>query len=419
MRRPRAGAISTQRGFGGLCAVSAALLVITFASYPLVDHRTLASVLFWLGLGGENNIGAWWSGMLLALTAFLAFDGFHDPTKPQAERQGWLALGFALLLLSFDEIASLHEYLSVLGLKYLAVLGVVGLAVASYGMLQLYRARRPKRTLFSLLLAFGLLATVPVHEMIQHALQWHNQVVYGLRAVLEEGTELVAMLIFVSVARATSSSLFRGSQDFLVAPVQHRHIITLTALLLWPVLTAATFALPLPGGPADWLAASLLMACALLALRAGVLRGGLDSRALSVVAFYLAASAAANAVKFRWNPVVLGTTVSVRGITFALIVLAAVAILKANGRPLKPSRAILAAAGISASAVAWPSSQMLWCGLPPIVALWLYGVESKAAALVKTAPVRVDPLPARVDLKQAHAGSLTSTRAFTAGARRG
>ena len=412
MGRPSSGALSTL-WFGGLVAVSAALLIITFASYPLVDDRALASVLFWLGLGGENNIGAWWSGMLLALAAFLAFDGFHDPARPPAEQRGWLALGFALLLLSFDEIASLHEYLSALGLKHLAVLGVVGLAVASYGMLQLYRARCAKRTLLSLLLAFGLLATIPVHEMIQNALDWDNRIVYGLRASLEEGTELIAMLIFVTVTRSTSTSLLRGSADFLVAPMRHRRVITLAALLLWPVLTAATFALPQPGGPADWLAATLLLACALLALRAGALRGGLDPRALSVVAFYVAASAAANAVKLQWNPVVLGTTVSVRGIVFALLVLTAVAVLKTNGRPLKPSRAILTAAGIAASAVAWPRSQMLWCGLPPILALWLYRIESKA-----TAPVSTEPLRLSVHLEQAHASSLASTQAFTRGSRR-
>src|SRR5262245_30395226 len=234
MRRPGPGAISTRLWSGGGIAVSAALLVITFASYAIVDHRPLKLFLFWLGLGGEDNIGAWWSGMLLALAGYLAFDGAFDPNKPLTARRGWLALGFAMLLLSFDEIASLHEYLSQLGLEYLAVLGVVGLTVASYGMLQLYRARVPARTFGPLLLAFGLLATVPLHELVQHRLQWDNQVVYGLRAVLEEGTEIVAALVFVSVGRATSASLLRGSQDFIVALVRNRRVVTLTALLLWP-----------------------------------------------------------------------------------------------------------------------------------------------------------------------------------------
>ena len=415
MRRPGPGAISTRLWFGGVIAVSAALLVITFASYPLVDHRSLARVLFWLGLGGEDNIGAWWSGMLLALAGFLAFDGFFDPNRPLAERRGWLALGFALLLLSFDEIASLHEYLSQLGLRYLAVLGVVGLSVASYGMLQLYRARVPARTFGPLLLAFGLLATVPFHELLQHRLQWNNQVVYGLRAMLEEGTEIVAALIFVSVGQSISASLLRGSQDFIVALVRNRRGVTLTALLLWPVLTAATFALPQPGGPADWLASTLFLGCALLAVRAGVLRGGSDWRALSLVLFYVGASATATAMKFEWHPMVLGTRVSLRGIALALLVLSAVAVLKTNGRPLKPSRALVAAACLAASAVAWPSSQILWCGLPPILAIWLFGIESRTAAQSRIAPVGVDALRVPVELEHMPAGSLPATQAFGPG----
>ena len=410
MRRPGSGAFSARGWFGGIIAVSAALLVITFASYALVDHQSLKLLLFWLGLGGENNIGAWWSGMMLALAGFLAFDGFFDAKRPVPERRGWLALGFALLLLSFDEIASLHEYLSQFGLKYLAVLGVVGLSVASYGMGQLYRARASSRALAMLLLAFGLLATVPFHELLQHRLEWNNQAVYGLRAVLEEGTEIAASLIFISVARATSASLLRGSQDFLVALVRNRRVVTLTALLLWPVLTAATYALPQPGGPADWLTSTLFLGCALLAVRAGVLRGALDWLALSVAGFYIAGSAIATAVKYAWHPMVLGTRVNLRGIAFASLVLLAVAVLKSNGRALKPSHVMLAAAAIGASAVAWPSSQILWCGLPPLLALWLYAIESKAAARIGTAPVGVDPLQVRLDLQQVPASPLSSAR---------
>ena len=391
MRRANAGAISIRLWFCALLTVSTALLVITVLSYA-VEQRSLKFVLFWFGLGGEANIGAWWSGMLLVLAAFLAFDGFFDRSKPSAEQQGWLALGLALLLLSFDEIASLHEYLSELGLAYLAVLGAVGLTLAAYGMFQLHRGRVPARRLRSLLLAFGLLASVPIHELLQHRLQWDNQLIYGRRACLEEGTEIVAMLIFVAVARTTSMSLLQASQDFLVALVRWRRLLTLTAVLLWPILVAATFALTRAGGPPAWLASTLLMACALLAVRAGVLRGELDPRSLVLIVFYLAASAAANAVPFTWTPDVLGITISLRGVVFAVLVASAVAVLKANGRRVKAPRTLLIAAVVATSAIVWPSSQILWCGLPPALALWLYGIESKAAIAGQTAPVTAPPL---------------------------
>ena len=136
---------------------------------------------------------------------------------------------------------------------------------------------------------------------------------------------------------------------------------------------------------------------------------------MSVFVFYLAASSAATAVKVQWHPLVLGTPVNIRGVAFALLILTAGTVLSANGRPLKPSRAVLAAAAIAASAIAWPSSQILWCGLPPVLALWLFGIESRTAAQCRIASVGVDTLHVPVGLEHLPAGSLTSTQAFRPG----
>jgi hypothetical protein len=107
---------------------------------------------------------------------------------------------------------------------------------------------------------------------------------------------------------------------------------------------------------------------------------------------------------------VLGSRVSVRGIAFGVLLLTAVAVLKSNGRPLKPSHVVLAAVAIGASAVAWPTSQVLWCGLPPVLALWLYAIESRTAAQSGIAPVGVDPLQVRIDLAQVPASPLAAPR---------
>ena len=365
--------------FRALIVISALLLIVTFFSYAVSGPGILSIALFWLGLGGENNIGAWWSGMLLALAAFFSFDGFLNSDKPLGERRGWLALGFAMLLLSFDEIASLHESLSRLSLSSLAVLGVVGLALTGYGMVQLQRAKVTRPVVMRLVFAFGLLATVPLHESVQQMLEWRDPVVYGIRAMLEEGTEITAMLIFVATMHRNSVSLLRASQDLLVAPVRRRRLVALTAALLWAPLTAATFVLRNPGGSADWLAALLLLICALLATRGVVLRGTTDARSVSLILFYLAASAAANAISFEWTPAVLGVAVSVRGASFAILVIAAVVFLRANQRRVNLTHALLSAAVIAGSALIWPESQLLWCGLPPAFALWLFVLESKAA----------------------------------------
>jgi hypothetical protein len=122
----------------------------------------------------------------------------------------------------------------------------------------------------------------------------------------------------------------------------------------------------------------LLLLCALLALRAAVLGGRADARAKGLILFYLAASAAANAVALEWNPLVLNMHVSIRGIDLALLVLVSALLLPANGRRMNLLRASLVSAAIAASAFVWSESQLLWCGLPPLFALWLYLIESKA-----------------------------------------
>jgi hypothetical protein len=81
----------------------------------------------------------------------------------------------------------------------------------------------------------------------------------------------------------------------------------------------------------------------------------------------------------------LGLPVSVRGVALALEVAAAAVLLAANGRRVNVLRVLLIGAVIAASAVVWPASQLLWCGLPPLFALWSFSVESKGVT-VKNMP---------------------------------
>jgi hypothetical protein len=372
--------------FAALVGVSALLLLVTQFSYAFAGSGSISTVLFWLGLGGENNIGSWWSGMLLALGAVFAFDGAAGSTKPRYERRGWYSLGLALLLLSFDEVAALHEYLSTRGMTYLAVLGVIGLALVGYAMVQLARARVSKRKLELLLAGFGLLATVPVHEVVQQALEWPDPVVYGVRAMLEEGTEIAAMLMFIWVLRANSVAALQNSLGLFSALARRRRAIVAGGVVLWPALTALTLVLPYPGGPADWLAALLFLLCALLVIRTAVQNGTVDARSKWLIALFVSASAAANAVKVGWNPLVLGAPVSLRGVALALGVLAAVVLLRASGRRMNTRRALLVAVAIAGSAAVWSTSQLAWCALPPLLALWMYSIESRGVTVTSAPP---------------------------------
>lgn len=363
-----------------LVVISVALLLVTFASYALEGSGALSRLLFRFGLGGENNVGAWWSGMLLFLAAALAFDGYANRAKALRERRGWLALAAALLLLSFDEVASLHEYLANLGLGYLVPLGALGLALVGYALWQLRAAGVSARTLALLLAAFALLALVPLQEIVQHTYVWTDSRIYGLRAMVEEGTEILAMLLLIVATRPNSAALLAHAGEVLAVARWRTHWLAAGALLL-PVLTAATFVLPYPGGPADWLGAVVLLACALSVVRSLLLEPERPSAGpWLLLGFYVMASAATNAVPLDWDPVVLGRPVGLRGVTFMLLCAAAVPVLRLGGRRMGsvvPALATLAA-GIGAMR---PESQLLWCAAPPAIALWLYAVETRHAAI--------------------------------------
>jgi len=371
--------------FSILVLVSATLVLVTFLSFAVEGVRPYSTLFFWLGLAGENNVGAWWSGMLLLLASVFALDGFGRRRAEPAERRGWLALSAALLILSFDEIGSLHEYLASEGIAFLAVLAVPLFALTAYAWLQLFRSRKDRRTPGLLLLAFVLLGTVPVQEIIQHSREWPNPIIYGLRGALEEGIELTAILLLVAVtSRNTRSAVERGAGEaFELA--RHRLLVLAAAAALAPVLVAATFVLPYPGGPADWLASACYLGCALLVVRSLVGPSTAATTPLVVLlVWYLAASCGSTAVKLDWDPVVLGAPVSLRALFVALLLATAVPILRSAGRRASP---LLFVGGAAAALVGsmWPQSQLLWCGFPVLVAVLVYAGESAVAAGVPLA----------------------------------
>jgi hypothetical protein len=130
----------------------------------------------------------------------------------------------------------------------------------------------------------------------------------------------------------------------------------------------------------------LFLLCALLVIRTAVQNGTVEARSKWLIALFVSASAAANAVKVGWNPLVLGAPVSLRGMALALGVLAAVVLLRAGGRRMSTRRALLVAVAIAGSAAVWSTSQLAWCALPPLLALWMYSIESRGATVTSAPP---------------------------------
>lgn len=374
-----------------IVGVSVALVLVTFAAYGL-DNQ----LLYLIGLGGENNIGAWWSGMLMLLAAVFAYDGYAARDKAARERRGWLALAVLLLVLSFDEVASLHEYLSAKGTAHLAPLAGIVLALSLYALASLYASPASRRVLVQILVAFGFLGTIPIQEHVQHAREWNDPVVYGLRAVAEEGAEIVAMLLLVAAARPNSARMFADRRRTALAALRLATPLMLSAAVLIPILVAATFILPYPGGPADWLACSLFFGCALIAARDIAQARQPTSASAALLIMYLAASAASNAISLQWDPEVFGVAVGLRGAFFTVLLLAAPAMLRANGRQVNTLSFAAAAAAVASASVLQSESQWLWCLVPPALALWLFQVESRSTWVGAVLPVSGADVPARV-----------------------
>jgi hypothetical protein len=362
--------------FSILILGSAALIFVTFLAFALDLPEGGSRLLFWLALAGENNVGAWWSGMLLMLASVFALDGFAANRARPTERSGWLALAAVLLVLSFDEIGALHEYLGSRGIRYLALLAVPLFVLTCYAFIQLLRAPVSLRTLVLLMLAFALLGTVPLQEYIQQTREWPNPIVYGLRGALEEGVELAAILLLVAVTSHNTCALIRrpGGEPFELA--RHRPWVLGTAAVLAPVLVAATSVLPYPGGPADWLAAGAYFCCALLVARSmlgSAVR--VTGPVLVLFGWYLVASVGSNAMRLEWDPNVLGVHVSIRGLFVALLLVTAGPVLRRAGRRANPLLFGVAAA-VAVAVSSSPQAEILWCGLPVLVALNVYWLES-------------------------------------------
>jgi hypothetical protein len=369
-----------------IVGISLLLLLVTFVSYPLVGRGSLSLLLFTLGLGGEGNVGAWWSGMLFLLAAVFALDRAAAAQPSTTEGPGWLALAAALALLSFDEVAWLHEFLTGRNRLYLVPLGAVGLGLVAYALVQL---RRAKVRLGTLLLGFALLATVPPQEFVQITQAWRNPWVYGARAFVEEGTEIVAALVLLS---ATSGGLLRlrvsGAGTFASLSKLGTPLLWLAVVAL-PLAVAAMSRLNLPG-VTNWMGSSMFLLCALLAFRAA--QQPCDGAALAKAGLFLLASVGTNAVRPDWDPVVLGHAVNLRGIYFGLLFFAAAWIL-APGGALRQRAFWLALAGTTwLAAILGLRPHLIWSTWPPTIALLCVYIEIAAAMRIDRALARDDAI---------------------------
>lgn len=257
----------------GLIVVSIVVLAATVVFQELdiaqLSHLTLTQ---------ENNVGAWWSGILLLIGAIHAFDGYRL-WKYERSRvaRGWAALALALLILSLDEIGSLHERVELWlpGGAWLNVLPFASVVVGlfAYAVASLWPGRDYRRAAVLIVLAFLCFGATAFQDYLEHNEIWMNMISRGVRAGLEEGSELAGMLLLIRAALPNTGGIFRRNMasraPVLDAPFSWCRYLVPGALALSPVLAYASagWLLDHRGHPAAWLASALYFLAAVAALR--------------------------------------------------------------------------------------------------------------------------------------------------------
>jgi hypothetical protein len=307
-----------------------------------------------------------------------AVDAVHAPLKLMIVSCAWIVLIGGISVLAYEGLRFINATAGI-GPFLLDRLWYLFLfvTVIMLGVSQLAMSHVSWRILTLILLGFALFGSVVVQELYQSSRTWNNPVIYGARALIEEGTEIAGMLILIFVAGTNTRVLLNKHRpDALIAAARGRIRLIVAAGVLIPILTGATFILPYPGGPADWLAACIYLLCAVSVFRP-VLIGDevLNQRTALLLLFYLVASAMSIGLKLSWEPEISGVPVSIRGIGVAGLLLTANIVFQTAGR--RTTIWFYPAAAVVLLASLWSSSQLLWCTIPSCVALWIFTRESR------------------------------------------
>jgi hypothetical protein len=239
----------------------------------------------YFNLRNESNFAALFSGMFLLIIALHAFDGsaLNRALKPKVAN-AWLLISLVLVALSFDEIGSLHERVPRIGdlnrLLSLVPFGLVFIGMLAYAVNILWRDAGRRKTSILICVGFACFVSVAFQEYIEHAVDWSaNRYLRffksWFRPLIEEGTELLGMLILLFVTMSnTRGILSRGERvifPVFEGVVSWRVPILVTTLLGGPLVAYVTVNLPADqwghGQPADWPAAALFFLAALAAAR--------------------------------------------------------------------------------------------------------------------------------------------------------
>jgi len=276
----------------GLTAFSLFLVLATFLIMVGLNVPFLNLFRGQLHLGHENNVAAWFSGMLFFSAGVHAFDGFIENRGARVQAAiAWLIIAIILLGLSLDEVGSLHERAdnNIAPLMYKTVpllpiqTAIIVLVFGSMWSLWKYPEYRKQVVLF--LIGCAVLATVHFQERLENVYGWgdvESRFLRGLRLAGEEGTELLGALIIIRSCLPNSQGIFARSGHrtrpvFDLATYWSTPVTLVSLFLLVPGFTLFSAFIGeenTPRGyPASWLAGVLFMCAGIAAIKTYLEKG--------------------------------------------------------------------------------------------------------------------------------------------------
>ena len=172
--------------------VSTLFLLFTWLYYHTPEFLLKWLLVMPFALTFENNVAAWWSGISLLSASLLSYELFS--TTQQKFQLSWLLLSFLFLAFFMDELGSMHERVG--GWSEVAPFGVIFFLMLIIALYNLLRSVETKKSGKLIALGCFMFILTAVQEKIEHSVNWPYQLL-GLRAVVEEGTELFGIFLLL------------------------------------------------------------------------------------------------------------------------------------------------------------------------------------------------------------------------------
>jgi hypothetical protein len=238
-----------------IAAINTLFVILTIVAFHTPISMPGPLRLSPFNLANEMNLAAWWSSVGFLITGLLAYE--LSCTRRDATRTAWLGLAIIMLGLSLDEIGSIHERVAIGGWSNLAPYAIAGGILLAYVLARLFGQKATRRAAMLITAAFSLFGIVALQEFLEHTLAWPFWTT-GIRAGVEEGTELFAVLLcLLAVASQRQEAAPSSIKRVIPNPGLMKHLptILLLGLLLHVVLSYASSSLPdlqRRGNPAVW-----------------------------------------------------------------------------------------------------------------------------------------------------------------------